>query len=139
MYLPKYTLSEFVDRMPFSNNTRYKDQRVLNAIRPEVLNEDRKIIIKLKKQYRAMYIKGIAKAKKTAERFMAHSGVYQLPCELIEVPRGLDILVDSLNDRKKLEELVAAFGLTSNGLKKAYAEWLKVKPIDYDLKDGIVL
>ena len=77
--------------------------------------------------------------KKTAERLMITSGVYELPCELIEVPRGLDILIESLNDRQKLENLVKAFTLTTNGLKKALAEWLKVKPADYDLKDGIVL
>ena len=70
---------------------------------------------------------------------MITSGVYELPCELIEVPRGLDILIESLNDRQKLENLVKAFTLTTNGLKKALAEWLKVKPADYDLKDGIVL
>ena len=139
MNLPTYVLPGFIDKMPYSDNPRYTDQKVLNAIRPEPLNEDRKQIIKLKKRFRQVYIKGISKAKKTAERLMITSGVYELPCELIEVPRGLDILIESLNDRQKLENLVKAFTLTTNGLKKALAEWLKVKPADYDLKDGIVL
>ena len=70
---------------------------------------------------------------------MVHKGIYELPCDLIEVPRGLNMLIESINDRKRLEELVAAFGLTSNGLKKALAAWLEIKPENYDENDGIVL
>ena len=57
MNLPTYVLPGFIDKMPYSDNPRYTDQKVLNAIRPEPLNEDRKQIIRLKKRFRQVYIK----------------------------------------------------------------------------------
>ena len=139
LHLPSFADQIFVKQMVLSKDKLYQDQRVVNAIRPEQLNEDSVQILRLKQQLKTAYIKGVEKAKRAVERMMVHKGIYELPCDLIEIPRGLNILIESINDRKRLEELVASFGLTSNGLKKALAAWLEIKPENYDVDDGIVL
>ena len=136
--LPQCIDEEFIQSIPVCKATKYSNQHVLNAIKPNELTNDRVKVLKLRVKLRELYNKAKVKGHKTAALMMAsRGGNFEVPPLMDE--RELEYLLSSQNDLAAIRRLVTSFATTTNGLKQAYASFMEIKPEGFDDEDGLLL
>ena len=136
--LPQCIDEEFIQSIPVCKATKYSNQHVLNAIKPNELTNDRVKVLKLRIKLRELYNKAKVKGHKTAALMMAsRGGNFEVPPLMDE--RELEYLLSSQNDLAAIRRLVTSFATTTNGLKQAYASFMEIKPEGFDDEDGLLL